>query len=111
MATTTTKSASSPKLKTTAKAPIESELKVDKKVLVKKHGQHPKDTGSAEVQIAIFTEKITYLTEHLKKHKKDNHSRRGLLTMVSKRRRLLDYLQKTSVDRYEAIVKKLKLRR
>lgn len=85
--------------------------KPDKKSLVKKHGQHAKDTGSAEVQIAIFTEKIVQLTDHLKLHKKDNHSRRGLLTMVSKRRRLLDYLQKTNQDRYDAIVKKLKLRR
>ncbi|MCC7543635.1 30S ribosomal protein S15 [bacterium] len=84
---------------------------LDKKALVKKHGQHAKDTGSAEVQIAIFTEKIAQLTNHLKKHKQDNHSRRGLLAMVSKRRRLLDYLQKSSQERYEAIVKKLKLRR
>mgnify|MGYP000967526907 CR=1 FL=1 len=84
---------------------------LDKKSLVKKHGQHAQDTGSAEVQIAIFTEKIAQLTDHLKKHKQDNHSRRGLLAMVSKRRRLLDYLQKSSQERYEAIVKKLKLRR
>ncbi len=84
---------------------------LDKKSLVKKHGKHAKDTGSAEVQIAIFTTKIAQLTDHLKKHKQDNHSRRGLLAMVSKRRRLLDYLQKSSQERYEAIVKKLKLRR
>ncbi|MEI7819190.1 MAG: 30S ribosomal protein S15 [bacterium] len=84
---------------------------LDKKSIVKKHGQHAKDTGSAEVQIAIFTEKITQLTEHLKIHKQDNHSRRGLLAMVSKRRRLLDYLKKGSQERYEAIIKKLKLRR
>lgn len=83
----------------------------DKKAIVKKHGQHAKDTGSAEVQIAIFTTKITQLTEHLKRHKQDNHSRRGLLAMVSKRRRLLDYLQKTAPERYQAIVKQLKLRR
>lgn len=82
-----------------------------KKSVIKQHGRHDKDTGSAEVQIAVFTEKITQLTEHLKKHKKDNHSRRGLLAMVSKRRRLLDYLQKNATDRYDAIVKKLKLRR
>jgi small subunit ribosomal protein S15 len=85
--------------------------RADKSSLVKKHGQHAKDTGSAEVQIAIFTDKITSLTEHLKIHKQDNHSRRGLLAMVSKRRRLLDYLQKNSQARYEAIVKQLKLRR
>ena len=83
----------------------------DKKSIVKKHGLHAKDTGSAEVQIAIFTTKIAQLTDHLKLHKKHNHSRRGLLAMVSKRRRLLDYLQKTSQDRYVAIVKQLKLRR
>ncbi len=84
---------------------------ISKKSVIKQHGRHDKDTGSAEVQIAVFTEKITQLTEHLKKHKKDNHSRRGLLAMVSKRRRLLDYLQKNATDRYDAIVKKLKLRR
>jgi len=84
---------------------------LDKKTLVKKHGQHAKDTGSAEVQIAIFTTKITQLTEHLKLHKQDNHSRRGLLAMVSKRRRLLDYLHRSSQERYAAIIKTLKLRR
>lgn len=103
MATTATKPTK--KATTTVKAPT------DKKTLVKKHGLHAKDTGSAEVQIAIFTTKIAQLTDHLKLHKKDNHSRRGLLAMVSKRRRLLDYLQKTSQDRYVAIVKQLKLRR
>ena len=78
---------------------------------MKEHGTHAKDTGSAEVQIALFTEKIKELTEHLKTHKKDNHSRRGLLAMVSKRRRLLDYLSKKDHKRYEAVVKKLQLRR
>lgn len=100
---------------TTATKPSKSDLPAakapDKKSIVKKHGLHAKDTGSAEVQIAIFTTKIAQLTDHLKLHKKDNHSRRGLLAMVSKRRRLLDYLQKTSQDRYVAIVKQLKLRR
>lgn len=96
--------------KATASKPAEK-VTTDKKNLVKKHGLHAKDTGSAEVQIAIFTTKIAQLTDHLKLHKKDNHSRRGLLAMVSKRRRLLDYLQKTSQDRYVAIVKQLKLRR
>jgi small subunit ribosomal protein S15 len=89
----------------------EAKTQSPKTKIIKKHGQHAKDTGSAEVQIAIFTEKITALTDHLKTHKHDNHSRRGLLAMVSKRRRLLDYLQKTSEDRYRAIVKQLKLRR
>ncbi|MCC7289554.1 30S ribosomal protein S15 [bacterium] len=83
----------------------------EKKALIKKHSHHAKDTGSPEVQIAIFTEKIKQLTDHLKTHKGDNHSRRGLLTMVSKRRRLLDYLQKKNAERYAAIVKKLQLRR
>lgn len=78
---------------------------------MKEHGTHAKDTGSAEVQIALFTEKIKELTDHLKTHKKDNHSRRGLLAMVSKRRRLLDYLSKKDHKRYEAVVKKLQLRR
>ena len=83
----------------------------EKKSLIKKHAVHGKDTGSPEVQIALFTEKITQLTEHLKTHKGHNHSRRGPLAMVSKRRRLLDYLQKKNADRYQAIVKQLKLRR
>lgn len=83
----------------------------EKKSLIKANAVHAKDTGSPEVQIALFTEKITQLTEHLKVHKGDNHSRRGLLAMVSKRRRLLDYLQKKDASRYSAIVKKLKLRR
>ena len=69
------------------------------------------DTGSPEVQIAILSERITNLTEHLKTHKKDHHSRRGLLMMVGLRRRLLDYLKMKEVKRYEAIIKSLKLRR
>ncbi|HEY0052431.1 MAG TPA: 30S ribosomal protein S15 [Caulobacteraceae bacterium] len=69
------------------------------------------DTGSAEVQVAILTERIANLTEHFKTHKKDNHSRRGLLKMVSQRRRLLDHLKKTHADRYTAIIGKLGLRR
>lgn len=82
-----------------------------KKDLIKSHQSHKKDTGSAEVQIAIFTEKIKQLTDHLKTHKKDNHSRRGLLAMVSKRRRLLDYLHKKDAKRYGEVVAKLQLRR
>lgn len=85
--------------------------KTQKDTIIKGSQKHKKDTGSPEVQVAIFTEKINQLTEHLKTHKKDNHSRRGLLAMVSKRRRLLDYLQKKDEKRYEATVKKLKLRR
>lgn len=85
--------------------------KTTKAKVMKEHSTHAKDTGSAEVQIALFTEKIKQLTDHLKTHKKDNHSRRGLLAMVSKRRRLLDYLSKKDHKRYEAVVKKLQLRR
>jgi len=72
---------------------------------------HESDTGSPEVQIAILTERITYLTEHFKTHKKDHHSRRGLLKMVGQRRRLLDYVKGKSVDRYKSIIERLKIRR
>lgn len=72
---------------------------------------HKSDTGSPEVQVGIFTEQIRQLTEHLRTHKKDNHSRRGLLMMVSKRRRLLDYLNKRDSERYQRIIKQLDLRR
>jgi len=72
---------------------------------------HQKDTGSAEVQIGLFTEKIKHLTEHLKLHKKDEHSRRGLLKMVGKRRSLLSYISKKDEKRYQNILKKLDLRR
>jgi small subunit ribosomal protein S15 len=71
---------------------------------------HERDTGSADVQIALLTERINHLTEHLQKNKKDHSSRRGLLMMVGQRRRLLDYLADTDVSRYQAITKKLKLR-
>jgi small subunit ribosomal protein S15 len=72
---------------------------------------HEKDTGSADVQIALLTDRINRLTEHLQKSKKDHSSRRGLLMMVGQRRRLLDYLHTTDADRYTAITKKLKLRK
>ena len=72
---------------------------------------HDKDTGSADVQIALLTERINGLTDHLQKNKKDHSSRRGLLMMVSQRRRLLDYLHKKDAPRYQAITKKLKLRK
>ena len=71
---------------------------------------HDKDTGSADVQIALLTQRINHLTEHLQGNKKDHSSRRGLLMMVGQRRRLLDYLHNTDVQRYQAITKKLKLR-
>jgi small subunit ribosomal protein S15 len=79
--------------------------------IMKENGLAPNDTGSPEVQIAILTERITNLTEHFKAHKKDNHSRRGLLAMVSLRRRLLDYVKGKSNDRYQAILAKHGLRR
>ncbi|MDW7650588.1 MAG: 30S ribosomal protein S15 [Bacillota bacterium] len=72
---------------------------------------HDHDTGSPEVQIALLTERINYLTEHLKEHKKDHHSRRGLLKMVGQRRGLLNYLKKIDAERYRSILAKLKLRK
>jgi len=72
---------------------------------------HERDTGSADVQIALLTQKINHLTDHLQKNKKDHSSRRGLLMMVGQRRRLLDYLHTTDVNRYQAVTKKLKLRK
>lgn len=75
------------------------------------HRRHETDTGSPQVQVAILTERINGLTEHLKIHKKDHHSRRGLLQMVGRRRRLLNYLQKTDLDGYRELTKKLGLRR
>ncbi|MCF8508004.1 MAG: ribosomal protein [Pseudomonadota bacterium] len=79
--------------------------------LIKKYARTEGDTGSPEVQVAILTHRITYLTDHFKTHKKDNHSRRGLLKMVSQRRRLLDYLKSRDEARYQAIIKELELRR
>ena len=81
-----------------------------KQKIIDKFATTKGDTGSSEVQIALFTEEIKVLTDHLKEHPKDNSSRRGLLKMVSKRKRLLDYLQQTEMDRYEGIIKKLKLK-
>ncbi|MCP3909374.1 MAG: 30S ribosomal protein S15 [Actinomycetia bacterium] len=75
------------------------------------HRLHETDTGSPEVQIALLSERINHLTEHLKVHKKDHHSRRGLLMLVGRRRRLLDYVRKNDVERYRAIIAKLGLRR
>lgn len=79
--------------------------------IIKDNAQGEGDTGSPEVQIAILTERITNLTEHFKTHAKDNHSRRGLLMLVNKRRSLLDYLKKTDVARYTALITKLGLRK
>ena len=82
-----------------------------KAALIKEYAIKEGDTGSPEVQVAILTERITNLTEHFKGHKKDNHSRRGLLMMVNKRRSLLDYLKRTEHDRYADLIKKLGLRK
>jgi small subunit ribosomal protein S15 len=72
---------------------------------------HDKDTGSADVQVALLTHRINQLTEHLKSHVKDHHSRRGLLKMVAQRRKLLDYLKRTAVERYKVVIEKLNLRK
>ena len=85
--------------------------KDDRAELVKKFGSSETDTGKTEVQIAILTERIKYLTEHLKTHKKDHHTRRGLLKLVGQRRRLLRYLTKTDITRYRSVIKELGLRR
>ena len=82
-----------------------------KQEVINTYKREEKDTGSPEVQIALLTERINELTEHLKIHKKDNHSRRGLLKMVGKRRNLLNYLAKKDINRYREIVKKLGLRK
>lgn len=82
-----------------------------KTALIKEHATTSGDTGSPEVQVAILTERINALTDHFKSHKKDNHSRRGLLKMVSARRGLLDYLKKKDEGRYQALIKKLDIRR
>lgn len=79
--------------------------------IIDRHKKHEGDTGSPEVQIALLTERISILTEHMKVNKKDHHSRRGLLKMVGQRRRLLNYLQKSEVERYRAIIKDLGLRK
>ena len=82
-----------------------------KKELIEKYKKHESDTGSPEVQIGLLTYRISYLTEHLKVHKKDHHSRRGLLMLVGKRRRLLNYVKKNDVQRYRNIIETLGLRR
>ena len=82
-----------------------------KSALVKEHGRAKEDTGSPEVQVAILTDRINTLTEHFKTHAKDNHSRRGLLMMVNKRRSLLDYLKKKDAQRYTDLIGKLGLRK
>lgn len=86
-------------------------VKEVKEKLVTDYQLHKNDTGSSQVQIALLTQRITELTEHFKVHKKDNHSRRGLLKLVSQRRKHLDYLKKTDIEQYHEMVKRLGLRR
>ena len=83
----------------------------DKKTVIESARVHETDTGSPEVQVAVLTKRINDLTEHLKTHKKDHHSRRGLLKMVGQRRGLLDYLKKNDIDRYRALIEKLGIRK
>ena len=82
-----------------------------KKAVITAHAKHEGDTGSPEVQVALITSRITYLTDHFKSHKKDFHSRQGLLKLVGKRRNLLNYLKKTDVQRYRALIERLGLRK
>ncbi len=82
-----------------------------KPATIQTHRLHETDTGSPEVQVALLTDRINHLTEHLKLHKKDHHSRRGLLMLVGQRRRLLDYVRKNDVERYRALIARLGLRR
>ncbi len=82
-----------------------------KKGIIEDYKTHPTDTGSPEVQIAILSERINYLTEHFKTHMKDHHSRRGLLKLVGQRRRLLDYLKAKDVDRYRTLIQRLGIRK
>lgn len=84
---------------------------VKKHSIIEDNQSHDKDTGSSEVQIALLSARISHLTEHLKTHRKDFHSRRGLLMMAARRRKLLDYLKRTDLKRYQAIIEKLELRR
>ncbi len=87
---------------------LTKELKRD---VITQHRKHDGDTGSPEVQIAVMTNRITYLTEHFKSHQKDHHSRRGLLQLVGRRRRLLDYLRRVDVERYRAVLDRLGIRK
>ncbi|MCL2376195.1 MAG: 30S ribosomal protein S15 [Defluviitaleaceae bacterium] len=86
-------------------------MTIDKKAIVEKFGRTPEDTGSPEVQIALLTERINHLTEHLKIHKKDHHSRRGLLMMVGQRRGLLDYMMRKDIEKYRELIAALGIRK
>lgn len=84
---------------------------INKQAVIEKYGRTPNDTGSTEVQIALLTERISHLTEHLKSHQKDHHSRRGLLKMVGQRRGLLNYLKKKDINKYRELIAELGLRK
>lgn len=84
---------------------------MNKEEIIKEYATHEGDTGSPEVQVALLTARIKHLTEHLKVHKKDNHSRRGLFKMVGQRRSLLKYLEKTDIERYRSLIERLGLRK
>ena len=86
-------------------------VKEKKTTIIKDYATKPGDTGSPEVQVALLTERINYLTEHFKTHKKDHHSRQGLLKMVNKRRKLLDYLRGNELERYKKVIDRLSLRK
>ncbi len=86
-------------------------MTIDKSSIIAEYGRHEGDTGSPEVQVALLTERINHLNEHLKLNKKDHHSRRGLLLMVGQRRGLLDYLKKTDIESYRSLIAKLGLRK
>lgn len=84
---------------------------VDKKSIIEEYANAPGDTGSPEVQVAVLTKRIAHLTEHLKEHKHDHHSRRGLMLMVGQRRRLLNYVAREDIERYRSLIERLGLRR
>jgi len=90
------------------KMPQDADVKKD---VISKYRLHDSDTGSSEVQVALLSQRIEYLTEHFKTHKKDHHSRRGLLKLVGQRRRLLDYLKRSNIERYRTVVSSLNLRK
>lgn len=85
-------------------------MAIDRDEIIQKYQKHENDRGSARVQVALLTERINYLREHFREHKKDHHSRQGLLKMVGRRRRLLDYLRRTSLEEYRALIADLGLR-
>lgn len=98
-------------MSTQAQAQVQDILDLSKDEIIKEYAIRDGDTGSAEVQVALLTQRIVHLTSHFQDHKHDHHSRRGLLVMVGRRRRLLDYVKKQDVERYESLIKRLGLRK